>query len=29
MIPAVQSSQIDSSVSGMSITEERKKTLDF
>lgn len=29
IIPAIQANQIDGSVSGMSITEERKKTLDF
>ncbi|WP_446897792.1 transporter substrate-binding domain-containing protein [Clostridium sp. LBM24168] len=29
IIPAIQSNQIDGSVSGMSITDERKKSLDF
>lgn len=29
IIPAIQANQIDGSVSGMSITDERKKTLDF
>ncbi|AAK78096.1 ABC transporter permease subunit [Clostridium acetobutylicum] len=29
IIPALQSNQVDGSVSGMSINDERKKTLDF